>query len=75
MSKNDDSLEVEAVVTHKHGRGAYTVQLIDDEEVQIRVRVSGKMSQRNIQVVEGDKVVVKFSKGNPTSGTIVYRRR
>jgi len=54
--------------------GLYKVQL-DKKNIEISARLCGKMRRYNIQVVNGDRVTVGFSRHDLTSGLIIYRYR
>ena len=73
MSKGDH-VEVEGTITDAIGGGQYLVD-VDGSDVQVRVRLCGKMKQHKIMVIPGDRVRVNLSPYDMTSGFITYRIR
>jgi len=70
-TQNDDTIEVEGVVTHLHPNTLFNVKL--DIGSEILCHLCGKMRKRYIKLTTGDRVRVAVSKYDPTKGRIVYR--
>ena len=73
MSKGD-LLEISGEVTDALGGGQYRVQL-DEGDVSVRGRLSGRMRRHRIRVLPGDRVRVALSPYDLSHGFIVYRER
>jgi translation initiation factor IF-1 len=69
MARND-LLELEGVVTKALGFGLMEVSYLD---VTIKARKSGKLLNRNIKVMVGDRVKVGVSPYDPSHGIITWR--
>ncbi len=72
MSKEDNFIVVEGVVTEIISGNNYSV-LLDDNNMVIRATVSGKMRMNKIRILPGDRVTVALSKYDLTLGRITYR--
>ena len=71
MSK-DNHLELKGVVQDS-AKGIFRVLVDNTENHTVLARVSGKMRQHKINVVVGDKVLVKVSPYDINTGFIVQR--
>jgi translation initiation factor IF-1 len=75
MSKGDH-LELDGTIEEAMGGGQYRVRLDDAKEsTHVRARLCGKMKQRHIQVIPGDKVKVGVSPYDTSHGLITWRHR
>lgn len=74
MSKEDNYINVEGVITELVNKTTCLVKLVDNDMV-IRASVSGKMRQHNIHILPGDKVTVALSTYDLTHGRIIYRQK
>ncbi len=70
-NKNNDTIEVEGVVTTLYPNTMFQVQL--DQGGEVLGHLSGKMRKRYIKLTVGDRVRVEISKYDYTKGRIVYR--
>jgi translation initiation factor IF-1 len=73
MSKGD-LLEMPGEITDALGGGQYRIKL-DEGDVHIRGRLSGRMRRFRIRVLPGDRVRVAVSPYDLTHGFIVFRER
>ncbi len=73
MSRGD-LLEISGKVTDALGGGQYRVQL-DQGDVSVRGRLSGRMRRHRIRVLPGDRVKIALSPYDLTHGFIVFRER
>jgi len=73
MSRGD-LVEIAGKVTDALGGGQYRVQL-DQGDVSVRGRLSGRMRRHRIRVLPGDRVRVALSPYDLTHGFIVFRER
>ena len=73
MSKKEEPLEVEGVVTQALANTKFRVQVDDGPEVM--ATVAGKMRKHFIRIVPGDRVRVELSPYDLSKGRIVYRER
>ncbi len=73
MSKSD-LIQLEGCIVKVCSNGLYKVEL-DNKKIEVSARLCGKMHRYNIQVVNGDRVMVGFSPHDLTSGLIIYRYR
>ena len=60
-------------IIKKHTKGAFIVQLVDNEDHEALCKPSGKMTIRNISLTVGDKVKVELSPYDLTRGRIIWR--
>lgn len=72
MSKEEDFIIVEGVVTEINSGNKYSVKLLDNDMV-ISATVSGRMRMNKIRILPGDKVTIALSKYDLTLGRITYR--
>lgn len=75
MSKGDH-LELEGVVTDAMGGGQYNIRLTETqkgEPTYVLATIGGKMKQRKIRVLPGDRVQVSVSPYDTTHGFINRR--
>lgn len=72
MSK-EDHIELDGLVTDAMGGGQYKVLLSDGNKTYVRAVLSGKMKQKKIRVLSGDRVMVNVSPYDLTHGFITYR--
>lgn len=71
-----DKLEFEGVVSNARGNGMFIVKVdSDDGGNDILCKLSGKIRQNNIKILECDKVKVEVSPYDLSKGVIVYRAR
>ncbi len=73
MSKKEEALEVQGVVTQALANTRFRVQLETGNEVL--AHVAGKMRKHFIRIVPGDKVRVELSPYDLTKGRITYREK
>jgi translation initiation factor IF-1 len=73
MSKGD-LVELEGAVTEALGGGQYRVQL-DDGGAFVRGLLSGRMKQKHIRVMPGDRVRISVSPYDTTHGIVTWRYR
>lgn len=66
------TIQTEGII-QQHVRGAFVVVLADNEDHEVLCKPSGKMRNRNITLVVGDKVKVELSPYDLTRGRIVWR--
>ncbi len=66
-----DLLQLDGQVIDTSKGGMYKIKL--DNEMEILAKLSGKMRQHRIRVVEGDRVRVGVSPYDVTHGLIMYR--
>lgn len=71
ITKRDDKIAVEGVVTKACPGGKFNVKLENGHE--LTGYVSGKMRRYNIRVLLGDRVKVEVSPYDLERGRIVYR--
>ena len=69
-----DLVQFEGKIVKVCSNGLYKVQL-DKKDIEVSARLCGKMRRYNIQVVNGDRVMVGFSPHDLTLGLIIYRYR
>ena len=75
MSKGDH-LEMEGVIEEAMGGGQYRIRLADTKEPTfVRAKLAGKMKQRHIRVLPGDRVRVEVSPYDMTHGILTWRYR
>lgn len=73
MAKSD-LVQFEGKIIKVCSNGLYKVEL-DKKDIEVSARLCGKMRRYNIQVVNGDRVMVGFSPHDLTLGLIIYRYR
>lgn len=73
MTKKEEAIEVEGVVTEALANTRFRVQL--DSGHKVIAHVAGKMRKNFIRIVPGDKVRVELSPYDLTKGRITYRER
>ena len=73
MGKNEDSLEVDGVVTQALANTRFRVEI--DGGHSVLAHVAGRMRKHFIRIVPGDKVKVELSPYDLTKGRITYRER
>ena len=73
MTKKEEAIEVEGVVSEALANTRFRVQL--ESGHQIIAHVAGKMRKHFIRIVPGDKVRVELSPYDLTKGRITYRAR
>ena len=73
MSRGD-LIETTGRVTDALGGGQYRIQL-DQGDVSVRGRLSGRMRRHRIRVLPGDRVKVALSPYDLSHGFIVFRER
>jgi translation initiation factor IF-1 len=76
MSK-DDHLELDGVIEDAMGGGQYKIRLNektkDGQTTYVRAQLAGKMRQRHIRVLAGDRVRVAVSPYDMTHGILTWR--
>lgn len=72
MSKNKDLLILDGRITEILPNQMFKVTL-DDNDQTITAYTNGKMRQKKIRLVKGDKVRVEISPYDLQKGRIVYR--
>lgn len=76
MSKNDDKIEVEWVITKTLPGLVFDVQLPDDFWwQQVKWYLSWKMKKNFIKLIEWDKVLIELSPYDLTKWRIVFRKK
>ncbi|NQT41170.1 MAG: translation initiation factor IF-1 [Planctomycetes bacterium] len=73
MTKKEEALSVEGVVTQALANTRFRVELENGH--QVIAHVAGKMRKHFIRIVPGDKVTVELSPYDLTKGRITYRER
>jgi translation initiation factor IF-1 len=73
MTKKEEAIEVEGVVTEALANTRFRVQL--DSGHHVIAHVAGRMRKNFIRIVPGDKVRVELSPYDLTKGRITYRER
>ena len=69
----DDLIQLEGVVTRVLGRG--TMEIECENNVVVRVVLSGLMKKNRIKVIQGDRVKVSVSPYDTSHGLVTYRYR
>jgi translation initiation factor IF-1 len=69
-----DALEMEGVITQCLSNGLFRVKL-KDNGVLILAHISGKIRQRYIRILLGDRVIVELSPYDLKRGRITHRFR
>ena len=72
MSKNDDIIKMEGVITEVLRNTNYRVK-IENFEKPILATLSGRIRQNNIKCLEGDRVSVDISPYDLSRGRITRR--
>ena len=73
MAKDNNSIEMEGVVTDTLPNAQFKVKLPNDHE--IIAHVSGKIRMHYIRILPGDKVTVQISPYDLTRGRITFRQK
>ena len=73
MTKKEEAIEVDGVVTEALANTRFRVQL--DSGHKVIAHVAGRMRKHFIRIVPGDKVRVELSPYDLTKGRITYRER
>jgi len=73
MSKGDH-LELEGTIEEAMGGGQYKIRVQEGGAI-VRAKLSGKMKQRHIRVLPGDRVRVLVSPYDMTHGMVSWRYR
>lgn len=73
MTKKEEAIEVEGVVTEALANTRFRVQLEGGHK--IIAHVAGRMRKNFIRIVPGDKVRVELSPYDLTKGRITFRER
>ena len=73
MSKKEEAIEIEAVVSETLPNATFRVKLENGH--MALAHISGKMRKHFIRILPGDKVLVELSPYDPSRGRIVYRLR
>ena len=73
VTKKEEALEVEGVVTQALANTRFRVKVDDGPEVL--AHVAGRMRKYFIRIVPGDRVRVELSPYDLTKGRITYRER
>ncbi len=73
MSKKEEAIEVEGVVTETLPNAMFRVQLTNGHKVL--AHISGKMRMYYIKILPGDKVRVELSPYDLTRGRITFREK
>jgi translation initiation factor IF-1 len=68
----DDLVEVDGVILEAMGGGQYSIKPSDGSAI-IRASLCGKMKQKHIRVMPGDRVTVGVSPYDLTHGIIIWR--
>jgi translation initiation factor IF-1 len=74
MTKKEQSIEAEGIVTKALGGDKFLVKLKNSEH-EIQAYISGKMRKFYIKIVPGDEVTVAISPYDLGKGRIIYRER
>lgn len=71
-----DKLEFEGIVASARGNGMFIVKTnSDDGGNSVLCKLSGKIRQNNIKIIELDRVKIEVSPYDLSKGVIVYRAR
>lgn len=73
MTKKEEAIEVEGVVTEALANTRFRVQLEGGHK--IIAHVAGRMRKNFIRIVPGDKVRIELSPYDLTKGRITFRER
>jgi len=73
MTKKEEGIEVEGVVTEALANTRFRVQVEGGHEVI--AHLAGRLRKNFIRIVPGDRVRVELSPYDLTKGRIVYRER
>ncbi len=73
MTKKEEAIEVDGVVTEALANTRFRVQL--DSGHTVIAHVAGRMRKHFIRIVPGDKVRVELSPYDLSKGRITYRER
>ncbi len=71
---NADMIQVEGVVTETLRNAMFKVKL-DDLNVEVTARPSGKLRMNFIRILTGDRVTVELSPYDTTKGRIIWRHK
>ena len=74
MAKQEEKIEVEGEVLEALPSTMFRVKL-DDQDLQVLAKISGKMRKHYIRILPGDRVKVELSPYDLTRGRITYRHR
>lgn len=74
-AEKEDSLTVEGIVVENLPQAKFRVKLLEGEDMEMIVHVSGKMRINWIRILPGDKVKIELSSYDLNNGRIVYRYR
>jgi translation initiation factor IF-1 len=74
MSKQDDKLTFEAVVTEALPNAMFKVRLPNEQKTEVLAYVSGKMRMNYIRILPGDRVTVEISPYDLTKARITFRQ-
>ena len=69
---NDNLVNLEGTITNALGGGFYKIDLSEGGQ-NVRAKLCGRMKQKQIRVLPGDKVQIGVSPYDMTHG-IIYRR-
>lgn len=74
---SDDKPKFIGIVEKARGNGFFSVsvEMENNNFIDILCQLSGKMRTNNIKVVEGDKVDVELDPFDMQKGRIIYRKR
>lgn len=71
-----DKLEFDGIVSNARGNGMFIVKVSPENGGNdVLCKLSGKIRQNNIKILECDKVKIEVSPYDLTKGVIVYRSR
>ena len=73
MTKKEEGIEIEGVVTEALANTRFRVQVEGGHEVI--AHLAGRLRKNFIRIVPGDRVRVELSPYDLTKGRIVYRER
>jgi translation initiation factor IF-1 len=71
MSKKEDLIEFEGVITELLPGGTFRITLSNEHE--IIGHISGKIRKNRIRILSGDKVRVEMTPYDLTKGRVVHR--
>lgn len=74
MTKQDDKIQLDAVVTEALPNAMFRVQLPDERQTMVLAYLSGKMRKFRIRILPGDTVTVEMSPYDLSKARITYRR-
>ena len=75
MSAKESAIQAHGEILRENGNGWFTVLLDEPTGHELKLRASGKINTRKIQLLAGDRVTVELSPYDLTSGRITMRHK